>query len=666
MYVPRSRYRRPRFDPAGYRGRNTRTGRVVVLLGEAGVGKSRLARELVVEARKGCTVLTGRALPGYASTGVRAFADALQSAFRTRRPPETEEILPFVAALARLIPDWRSEAVTAPSDPVIVGEGVLRLLRHLAGPSASVLLLEDLHWADAETLAVMDYIADHVATEPVLCVLTCRTDEHSAGGEAIQSLIDRRAVDALGLARLNEAEAMAMAQACLASSEIPLGLPEVVSRADGIPFLVEELLASAVAVGALSREHHGWKLDPSAQRVLPITFADSVRRRIAGVGPNAQTVLQAGAIFGRAFDWTLVGPTVSLADETVVAVLRSAQDHQLIERDRGNAGTVFRFRHALTRDAILGELLPHEQAALATRALEVVQELRPGMPGEWCATAIRLAETAGLNDRAAELLRELASREVAVGALAAAEGILERAGERAKTAPLRVRVDVEAALLDVLAQAGNTDRAVLVAERLLLRLDQLGADDRRRAAVHLSVARALAAASRWEAADQHLDQARQQATPAASRLLASIEALAAEVAMGQQRLSEARDRAQAALDIAEASDMPDATCHALEVLGRAARVHDLDVAERYFTAAVQLAGTHGLVLRHVRALHELGTIGMLRGHRLDYLERASQLALQAGALATAAVVNLQLGAVYVGGRGARRDGLSANYGWAPA
>src|ERR1700738_4722758 len=123
------------------------------------------------------------------------------------------------------------------------------------------------------------------------------------------------------------------------SSEIPLGLPEVVSRADGIPFLVEELLASAVAVGALYREQHGWRLDPSAKRVLPLTFADGVRRRMSGVGPHAQTVLQAAAMFGRSFDWTLLGPTVTLADEMVVAVLRSAQDHQLIERDRGNMGT---------------------------------------------------------------------------------------------------------------------------------------------------------------------------------------------------------------------------------------------------------------------------------------------------------------------------------------
>jgi hypothetical protein len=85
----------------------------------------------------------------------------------------------------------------------------VRLLRFLAGPRAILLVLEDVHWADAETLAVLEYVADHVATEPVVCVLTCRTDEGSAGTEAIQALIDRRAADAIRLARLDQADVLA-------------------------------------------------------------------------------------------------------------------------------------------------------------------------------------------------------------------------------------------------------------------------------------------------------------------------------------------------------------------------------------------------------------------------------------------------------------------------
>src|SRR5207249_1568448 len=82
-----------------------------------------------------------------------------------------------------------------------------------------------------------------------------------------------------------------------------------------------------------------------------------------------------------------------------------------------------------------------------------------------------------------------------------------------------------------------------------------------------------------------------------NQLLASIDALAAEIAMGQLHLVEARERAQSALEIAQRADLPDIACHVLEVLGRAARVHDLDAAERYFATALQLAERQGLVVR---------------------------------------------------------------------
>jgi DNA-binding CsgD family transcriptional regulator len=624
-------------------------GRLVLLLGEAGVGKSRLAREITQEAHSHDTVLTGRALPGSGPTALRAFADALQPAFRHRRPPDADALRPFVAALARLIPEWRTEALPEAAEPLIIAEGVLRLLRVLAGPTATVLVLEDLHWADPETLAVLEYLADHIRSEPILCVVTARTDERTAGARAIQSLTDRRAAEVIGLARLNEADTLAMAQACLASPQIPLGLADLVAQAEGIPFLVEELLASAVAAGALTSEAAGWRFELGEQRVLPVTFAESVRRRLSVLGPHVQVILQAGAIFGRAFDWTLVGPTVQLADELVVAGLRSAEERQLVVRAQGSAATSFRFRHALTREAILAELLAHEQAALAARALAVVEAFHSGLPGDWCITAIGLAQRAGLHARAAELLVEVALREVAAGALATAEEILRQARERASSVPLPVQAAIDAAFLEVLAQAGKTDQAVSVAERLLTVLDALDADDRQRATVHLTLARAFAAASRWEDAGAQLVSARRLAAPGASQFLAAVDVLTADIAMGQQQLSEARDRAQAALATAQRADLPDIACHALEILGRAARMHDLAAAERYFAAAVQLAERRRLVVRRLRALHELGTIGMFRGHQLEYLEQANQLALETGALSTAAVVNLNLGAVYIYG-----------------
>ena len=144
------------------------------LAGEAGIGKSRLVREVARAAgESGLTVLAGRAVAGGAPTPFRPFAEALTSAGRAGRLPASEELDPFRPVLGRLIPEWRPpQPAPGEESPVFLGEAVLRLLRALAPRAGCVLVLEDLHWADRETLALLEYLADNLAAERVLCLAT--------------------------------------------------------------------------------------------------------------------------------------------------------------------------------------------------------------------------------------------------------------------------------------------------------------------------------------------------------------------------------------------------------------------------------------------------------------------------------------------------------------
>ena len=130
---------------------------------------------------RGLTVLAGRAVAGGVPTPFRPFAEALTSAGRTGRLPGGEELGPFRPVLGRLVPEWRS-ARPAPGEesPVFLGEAVLRLLRALAPQAGCVLVLEDLHWADRETLALLEYLADNLAAERVLCLATLRAETPGA------------------------------------------------------------------------------------------------------------------------------------------------------------------------------------------------------------------------------------------------------------------------------------------------------------------------------------------------------------------------------------------------------------------------------------------------------------------------------------------------------
>jgi predicted ATPase len=344
-------------------------GSTVFVAGEAGIGKSRLVREVTrTAAESGLAVLAGRAVAGGAPTPFRPFAEALTSAGRAGRLPSSEELGPFRPVLGRLIPEWRPpQPVPGEESPVFLGEAVLRLLRALAPQAGCVLVLEDLHWADQETLALLEYLADNLAAERAVCLATLREAGYEQGGEAAalaSALAARGSAAVLALGRLDPAAMADMTRACLDAADLPAGVHAFVAgRAEGIPFLVEEVLAGLVGEGTLTERDGRWHAADLSVPGVPATFADAVRRRLDGMSAESRRVIGAAAVLGRRFDWTLLGPVTGLADPAVIAALREGVGLQLVVAERDG----FRFRHALTHEAVLAGLLPPERTMLAGR-----------------------------------------------------------------------------------------------------------------------------------------------------------------------------------------------------------------------------------------------------------------------------------------------------------
>ena len=336
--------------------------------------------------------------------------------------------------LGRLVPQWRpalgtpGEGTPGEESPVFLGEAVLRLLRALAPQARCVLVLEDLHWADQETLALLEYLADNLGAERVLCLGTLRAESPGgAGAEAaalVSALAARGSAAVLPLGRLDPAAMADMTRACLDAADLPDAVHAFVAeRAEGIPFLVEEVLAGLVREGALTERDGRWRVADLTAPGVPATFADAVRRRLDTVSAESRQVIGAAAVLGRRFDWALLGPVTGLADAAVTAALRDGVGLQLVVAERES----FRFRHALTHEAVLAGLLPPERAVQAGRALAAVEAAHPGLPGAWCTLAADLAGRAGDAARAGALLLEAGRRDLAVGALASAEHALTRA-----------------------------------------------------------------------------------------------------------------------------------------------------------------------------------------------------------------------------------------------
>ena len=475
-------------------------------------------------------------------------------------------------------------------------------------------MLEDLHWADPDTLAILEYLSDNLSAEPVLCLATCRDEPATAAAGLMARLHGRRAAGRITLERLSAGEVAAMVRACL-----PAASEDVIARvqrlADGVPFLVEESLAA-----------------PG----VPVSFAEAVRARLADMSEAERLIVHTAALFGRQFDWRLLPTATGLDADEIAGALERGVRSQLLAVDDG----LFRFRHMLTREAVVAELLPPRRVALAARALAALEAADPGLPGASGDLAAELAIQADDPGRAGLLLAESGRSALGRGALATATGTLRRA-VGLLTSPDQ-RAEAETLLVEALALAGQVDEAMLIGDRLIARLTPGGDAAVRRAAIHLKLAHAAVDGTRWAAARRHVGIAGDLlAAHPEPGLSAETAVLDAEIALAAD---DAGDRAHALAEsvLAAPGASTEIRCRALELLGRVRRARDLDAARDAFEQALATAEAAGLAVWRLRALHELGTIDMFDHAGTDRLSQARRIASELGAASTGAVIDLQL------------------------
>ena len=238
------------------------SGGVLILAGEAGVGKSRLAREITAQAASwGFDVLAGRATESTVPVPFRPITEALMKVARSGVTPDAPEMASYRPALGSLVPEWsRPEDGEAEISPLILGEALIRLLTP-PGSKGTLLVIEDLQWADPETLAILEYLADNLSGTRVLCVATLRDSEPSSGLDCARSLHARRAAAILEVRRLPDWAVKQMAAACLGTDDVPAAVTALLTDCDGLPFAVEEILAAAVSSGQLVSDSSGWQVN---------------------------------------------------------------------------------------------------------------------------------------------------------------------------------------------------------------------------------------------------------------------------------------------------------------------------------------------------------------------------------------------------------------------
>ncbi|MDQ6649079.1 MAG: AAA family ATPase, partial [Actinomycetota bacterium] len=344
-------------------------GRLVAIVGEAGIGKTRLSQELtaVVAGRAG-RVAAARGHEGEQQLAFGVLSDLLRSA--TRSAPGDLATLPeaWQVELARLLPEAAELSAQLPAAAPLESPGgrsrlygalVGCLTALLAGAAPGLVVVEDVQWADDSSAEVLAYLLRRLAELPVLVALTWRPDALRAASPLRPALADVRRAGRLTLvepARLDVAEVGELARAALSQDPPePAAVARLHAETDGLPFFVVEYLEAFRPAGRMPADTD-WAL-PGGVRAL-------VEVRLAALDETTGQVLGAAAVLGNEVELGLLRTTSGRGESELVAAVEQAVDRGLLaEGPAGGAGAAYEFAHDAMRRVV------YDATSLARRRL---------------------------------------------------------------------------------------------------------------------------------------------------------------------------------------------------------------------------------------------------------------------------------------------------------
>ncbi len=368
-------------------------GTLVLVSGEAGIGKSRLVAEVKTEAlAHDFWLVQGSCFPTDHAIPYAPLLDLLRSCFSHQAPALSEtSIKPMVQAFLPLLPDLGHLLAGEPpqlASPLLDPEQEKRhrfeilaqFLTNQAREHPVLCVLEDLHWSDDTSLEFLHYLARRCTSHPFLLLLTYRSDEVRPGVRHFLAQLDREHLaQEISLVRLTRNEVDAMMQAIFSlprPARVELADP-VYALTEGNPFLVEEILKSLISSGDISYVDGRWERKRPGELHIPRSVQDAVALRTDQLSESARRVLMLAAVAGRRFDFSLLQQLTSYDEERLLALMKELLAAQLVVEESEEQ---FSFRHALTRQAIYASLLARERRALHRSIAELMERLSGSSP----------------------------------------------------------------------------------------------------------------------------------------------------------------------------------------------------------------------------------------------------------------------------------------------
>ncbi|TYR65355.1 helix-turn-helix transcriptional regulator [Streptomyces parvus] len=589
-------------------------GRVVLVTGDTGVGKSRLVAEFlarhVTDGARGNEVgtsalaLLGGCMPRHGE--LLPYAPLWDAANRFSLPLSAREG-EAVRARDRLSRHLRS--ISAPAEAEQAHEKLLPpvvattlALERLREDRQLVLVLEDLHWGDPSTQALLTYLVRTGRPKGALVIGTYRDDEptqHSSHSWPAE--LELMGARRLWLAELDHDTAGAVARAMLGPGEAVSRVESVVERSGGNPLALEQLCLSAEGAG-------------------PTSLADILTARVESLSPRSRSVLNAVAVAGGRVSHRLLAHVMALEDSVLLTALDEARRRYLV---RSGPGREYALRHPLMGEVLYGTMLPGERQGYH-RALALTLTRHPHLSGQqgsglWAQVAHHFGAADEHEDALGALLRAgLAAHEVSAVSearrhLSRAEALWSLLPEADRALPTG-RDELRLHLAEVSYLDGDATVAVQWIRRVLNGLDTASSPVKA-AVLYERLGRYLWAAGRSSA--EMLAACREavrHAPHSAPRERAQALASMAQALLLSTRFTEADEECRQALQLAEAAGIPRVAAHAATTLGVVESLSGRQASGiARLRVAAGIADAHGLPEDRLRARGNLGVTLALAG-----------------------------------------------------
>jgi tetratricopeptide (TPR) repeat protein len=363
-------------------------GHAVLLSGEPGAGKTRLAREITIQAAvEGAVVLTGGCYEYEATTPYLPFVEAFRRWVREQKEDSgLRRVLGDAAAqIAKLAPEIEIRLGPFPERPelppheerLLFFDAVAQVFAQLARERSLLFYADDLHWADHSTLWLLGHLLRQLREERALIVGAYRDTELNRSHPLAKALVDwnrERLITRIALRRFDAAGTSAQLSALLGEN-VGADFGEAVHReTEGNPFFVEEVLKALIEQGSVRRESGRWKRSEIGELLIPQSVKEAIGNRLGRISRESNEVLRAAAVLGTTFTFDeLMAAIGGRQEDALLDALDEAVGAQLITADAGDS---FTFTHDKIREVLHEELNPVRRRRLHRLAAEGIERQR--------------------------------------------------------------------------------------------------------------------------------------------------------------------------------------------------------------------------------------------------------------------------------------------------